>query len=559
MTDSVPETRSIATSQYWRGLGLWNLYFFAKFGLIWVGALDFHPLANLAFAAALLCPLPPLWLHRLRHIVAIPLGAALFYYDTWFPPFSRLIAAHNDIAQFSPEYLLELAQRLVNPDMLAAGIILVVACLFFSQWLRLTGISIVALVYLTVVGLQPPVTTIAAAIRPPATVTVATTPAPQALQGAAPQANTIPSPQSLAPTDENLNAYLNAFYAKEAQRKTNFLALASESVPFDLLVLNICSMSWSDLETVHLRDHPLFAKMDIIFDNFNSATSYSGPAAIRLLRASCGQQPHEKLYEPQSPECFLFENLGKLGFTAELALNHTGFYQDYLKNIHDQGNMPAPAVDTSSLSNPLVAFYGTAIWRDLDVLNRWWQQRQAQGTARTALFYNTITLHDGNRAVMANGGTERIGYQPRAQRMLDDLSTFIDELERSGRRAVVAIVPEHGASLNADRMQIEGMREIPSPSITHVPVALKLVGMKQPHSGSPIHVKGPTSYLALSELAARLANGLAFTSADFNWDALVADLPLTDPVAENSGVVVLTYQGTSYVRMNGASWLPYPR
>jgi cellulose synthase operon protein YhjU len=206
-----------------------------------------------------------------------------------------------------------------------------------------------------------------------------------------------------------------------------------------------------------------------------------------------------------------------------------------------------------------MAFYGTGIWGDLDVLNRWWQQRQTQNISRTATFYNTITLHDGNRAITPAGGTQHIDYQARAQHLLDDLATFLDALERSGRSLLVAIVPEHGAALHGDRMQIAGMREIPSPSITHVPVGLKLVGMKKPHSGPPIHIKSPTSYLALSELVARLSDGLAFTATDLNWDTLTANLPLTAPVAENAGVVVLTYQGAPFVRMNSANWLPYPR
>jgi cellulose synthase operon protein YhjU len=297
MSDSMPVTRSIAASQYWRGLGLWNLYFLAKFGLIGIGALEFHPLANFTFAAVLLYPLPPLWLHRLRNMVAIPIGAALFYYDTWLPPFSRLLAARDDIAGFSFYYLLELIQRLINPDMLAAGVILVVAYLFFSQWLRFTVISVVTLVYLTVVGI-PQANTTAAAISAQTTPAVATTSGVQPPQTVALSAGTTTLSQSFPPTDENLNAYLEAFYNEEKQRKTNFPPLSSQAVPFDLLVLNICSMSWSDLEAVNLLDHPLLAKMDIIFDNFNSATSYSGPAAIRLLRASCGQPSHQKLYEP---------------------------------------------------------------------------------------------------------------------------------------------------------------------------------------------------------------------------------------------------------------------
>ncbi len=44
----------------WRGLGAWNLYFLAKFGLHWSGAMKFDLLLNAVFAAFLLMPLPPL-------------------------------------------------------------------------------------------------------------------------------------------------------------------------------------------------------------------------------------------------------------------------------------------------------------------------------------------------------------------------------------------------------------------------------------------------------------------------------------------------------------------
>src|SRR5690554_6569292 len=101
---------------YWRGLGLWNLYFIAKLALYWAGALNFNALYNLAFAAALLLPLRSLYLHRLRHALMVPVGAALLYYDSWLPPFSRLLA-QPEILKFSPHYLLELMGRLVNWDM----------------------------------------------------------------------------------------------------------------------------------------------------------------------------------------------------------------------------------------------------------------------------------------------------------------------------------------------------------------------------------------------------------------------------------------------------------
>ena len=46
----------------------------------------------------------------------------------------------------------------------------------------------------------------------------------------------------------------------------------------------------------------------------------SGPAAIRLLRASCGQTSHTNLYQPANNDCYLFDNLSKLGFTQQLMM-----------------------------------------------------------------------------------------------------------------------------------------------------------------------------------------------------------------------------------------------
>ena len=53
--------------RYWRGLGGWNLYFLAKFALLWFGYLNFHALPNLVFMAFLLMPIPSPRLHRWRH------------------------------------------------------------------------------------------------------------------------------------------------------------------------------------------------------------------------------------------------------------------------------------------------------------------------------------------------------------------------------------------------------------------------------------------------------------------------------------------------------------
>lgn len=76
----------------WHGLGLWNLYFLAKFMLAWTGHLNLQLLPNLMFAVALLWPVSHPLLRRARTLIAVPVAVALLYQDTWFPPFRHSAA-----------------------------------------------------------------------------------------------------------------------------------------------------------------------------------------------------------------------------------------------------------------------------------------------------------------------------------------------------------------------------------------------------------------------------------------------------------------------------------
>lgn len=218
--------------------------------------------------------------------------------------------------------------------MVGAFFVLLVLWLFISQWLRVT-VFVSAMVVWQAVSPLLPAFTIWPAGQP--TTAAATAPAnvgTNAAAGAAssPASSDIP-PQTEPPTSANLTNWLNGFYAAEQKRKTPFPdQLPADAQPFDLLVINICSLSRSDIEAAGLMDHPLWKHFDIVFKNFNSATSYSGPAAVRLLRASCGQLSHTNLYQPSGADCYLFENLAKLGFNQQLMLGHNGLFGDFLKS-----------------------------------------------------------------------------------------------------------------------------------------------------------------------------------------------------------------------------------
>ena len=539
---------------YWRGLFGWNLYFLVKFGLLWAGYLNFHPMMNLVFMAFLIFPLPNSRLHRWRNWIAIPLGFALFWHDTWLPGPESIMSQGSQIAGFSADYIWDLVTRFINWQMVGAFFVLVVAWLFLNQWIRITVFVVAAMIWVNISPLLPSINLWPTGQATNAT--AATTTAPAAAASSAAASGDTPA-QTAAPTSDNLNAWLNSFYASESKRTTTFPAqLPEDAQPFDLLVINICSLANSDVEAAGLMQHPLWSHFDIRFSNFNSATSYSGPAAIRLLRASCGQPSHTNLYQPAGNQCYLFDNLAKLGFTQHLMLDHNGVFGDFLKEVRENGGMQSPLMDQSKLPVNLLSFDGSPVYDDLAVLDRWLQSPDMPAGGRSATFYNILPLHDGNHY---QGQSKTADYKTRAQKLFDELDDFFTELEKSGRRVMVIVVPEHGAALQGDKMQVSGLRDIPSPSITHVPAAIKFFGMKAPHQGAAIDINQPSSYLAVSELVARAVDGKIFTEDSVDWSAFTGNLPQTAAVSENSNAVVVQYQGKPYVRLNGGSWVPYPQ
>lgn len=151
-----------------------------------------------------------------------------------------------------------------------------------------------------------------------------------------------------------------------------------------------------------------------------------------------------------------------------------------MKEVRENGGMQTELMDQTNLPVILLGFDGSPVYDDTAVLNRWLDVTEKDKNSRSATFYNTLPLHDGNHYP---GVSKTADYKARAQKFFDELDAFFTELEKSGRKVMVVVVPEHGGALKGDRMQVSGLRDIPSPSITDVPVGVKFFGMKAPHQG----------------------------------------------------------------------------
>lgn len=543
-------------ARFWRGLGLWNFYFIAKLLLFWAGYIDFHVYYNLVFAAALVVPLPPLWLHRLRQLVAIPFGVALLYFDSWLPPVKRLIE-QPEVFDFSFDYFLELAARFVNWELIGIGFIAFVLYLFLAQWVRMSVVVCIALLSVSLFqwsghlkGFFQPIQLAlfdsqAGQIQP----------VPSSLN-----TQDVDQPLKEAPPNLSINEVLDneltLFYEYEQDRSIDFQAAQAGAADFDLLFLNICSLSWDDLEVTEQISHPFFNRFDIVFEKFNAGTSYSGPAIKRLLQANCGQQSHQDLYGDQRQECSLFSALQDLGFDTQAALNHDGEFQDFKQGFIDDVALSEPVVP-AHLPITLRGVDQSPIWDDYQTLDYLWEEKlNGPANTRTALLYNSITLHDGNRESTADGGGKSSPFESRVVTLLDQLNRFLDDLEDSGREVLVVLIPEHGAAFKGDRMQISGLRDIPTAKITLVPVGLSFIGAKNKPS-NPLRIEQSSSFLALAELLNRIIAANAFKADQLDWQSLITELPETKLVSENEGVVSIWHNNASFVRIDNRNWVEY--
>ncbi|MDN4574259.1 cellulose biosynthesis protein BcsG [Pandoraea cepalis] len=535
-------------------MGIWNLYFILKLLLLWAGIIGFHVLPNFLFAVLLAIRLRPRWARIGRQVIALPAGAALLYYDSNLPPFARFVEQLPALLQFRFSYLIELLGRFVPTQFWLLLAILTLVYWIVNRWVRVTTFVMLALLIVPLVlrfGALGPVTPVVAA-------TGDTPAALSAGEGATTAGvNEFVSGDGEVPLAANPDAALDGFYTRELTRAVAMPAQVGAGPDFDIIFLHICSLAQDDLDVDNLANLPLLSRFDFVFKNFNSAASYSGPAAIRVLRAGCGQPTHKELYDPAGPQCYVMSDLKQLGFTPSLAMNHDGHFDNFMQEVQQNfGIQGITPFDNTRTRVAMRSFDETPVRSDGDVLQTWWQQRMTMPDKRVALYYNTISLHDGNRLEGSRLPSAQ-SYPIRVKAMFDDFGQFIDTIARSGRKAVVVFVPEHGAALRGSKLQVSGMREVPLPEITHVPVAVKLVGFGNgagASHGTPITISTPTSYLALMTLVSHLIANNPFAGTP-DLASYAADLPQTAFVSANEQTTVMKYGGKQLIRGTDGVWV----
>ena len=523
------------------GLGVWNVYFIIAFALAAFGYIELNLLGNALLMAWLLLPVGPKWLRILRGTLGVAAAAVLLYSESWLPGVDSILANKGGIAGFSLLYMAEFALDFINVKMVGWGLLVFLGYFLVRRYVRVTFFTIVYFL---------------GAVTMPWVQSILPERAPVVTADAGGQTNEAAAPAKTGKADAKaVGEWYDAFLAYEHDRRARFPnGLSEKDTPFDILLLSICSVSNDDLAVSQLDQHPLFKEFNIRFDSFNAATAYSGPALLRLLNGACGQPSHSELYGERRPECEIMTRLGTLGYSQRLLMDHSGEYDNFLQSMRDKAGVTA-TLDNAKYPTRYMGFDDEEIADSLAVLRHWQRTQVKSKAGRTATLINFIALHDGNR-LPGRGRAEP--FKPRAQEMFDNIRTFLRELERSGRKTMVVIVPEHGAAVRGDKIQVPRLRDIPTMRISRVPVMVKFVGLKG-MPNEPIHVTGNTSYLALTSLIGKTLETDYFSKdgGTVPLEQLVHDLPQTNPVSENGTVQTLEYQGREYFRRNGGEWKPY--
>ncbi len=515
-------------------MGYWSLYFIAKLALYADGKIDLHVWLNLALCA-FTALLPTNERQRYaKNLLAGVLALALFYYDSWLPPLQRLLVLAPNLKDFSGSYLLELTGRLIDLQTLLVLLLLTGLYLLLRRKVRMATVAFAGLSVVAVLQLPFWNTPARAAVPAPATTDEAAAP------------------------DQDPDLVLRDFYRQEAKRLVT-PSIGESGSPYDIIIVHVCSLGWDDLDAVGMAGDSFLKRFTVLFTHFSSAASYSGPAAIRLMRANCGQTPEASLYTAPQDNCLLITGLENAGFEPHWLLNHDGHFGNFFDEVTRYGGLSAPLESNAGAQVSQRAFDGTPVLSDYSVLSRWWQGRLRSGNAdRVVLYYNTVSLHDGNRLLGAGSDAQALRFDTRAHRLFADLAHFMDDIRDAHRQAVVIFVAEHGGAVRGERRQIPGLREVPSPLITRVPVGIAFVGDTATPAMPTQRIDTPTSYLALATLLSRITASNPFDAADATVLAgLTADLPSTRSVAENADTVVMEAAGQHLLRNPGGTWSPW--
>lgn len=521
---------------------MWSFYFLAKSYLYFSGFIRIDVLLNLIFLAFVVTPAPKqLTNYRsftiARLLLSMVLGILLLWHDSWFPPPIEAAAFLYQQGIPSFQYIIHFLSGYYKPTETIILFSVLSACYWVRSYKKFT--TAVSAILITIPILMPMV-----------------------WAGKSQEEEFGPRRhQNSVRKVDDIGKFLNTFYEKESERVVQFKSPKSGNSDFDIVILNVCSLSLDDMKEMGMEEDPFFKQFDYLFTNFNSVATYSNPAVIRILQANCGQRRHSDLYTDNTPKaCSLLESLRTMGFDTYFTINHDAKYGGFAEEVKRYGKLDISPLIPSDLAVQKQMFDNSPVYSDFAVLEKWWKLRQSSKSGKAAVYYNTVSLHDGSHMADEKNwwkGDRKKQYEQLVPLLLRDISKFLELIKSSGRNAVVIFIPEHGRALTGSTIQASGLRDIPLPRITKIPVGIKFIGEKfNDATVRQTIISKPASHFAISYMLATFIENSPFGTDGISPEDLVYKIPQTDFVAENQGNIIVGKDNSYFFYGKEKKWIP---
>lgn len=504
---------------------MWSFYFLGKLYLFIKGYIRFNFIFNLLLAIFVFLPLPKDIRYRrtlkaLKLFSGLVFAVLLLWYDSWLPPilYSIRTIIQNGIP--TKEFVVQFLMSSINPWVIGVLLLILLACYFLNKRVTLTPAVIALILIVPLSGLG------------------------------AKKAN-----------KEDIDAYMDTFYKSESVRAVKFEQSKGNGPKFDIILVHICSLAWDDLKFIGLDNHPFLKQFDLLFANFNGATGYSDPSAIRLLLANCGQRSYSGLYQNPPKGCYLLESLREQGYETYSAIDNISTVNKFVDHVINYG-MADPPIETKGIPIKQYNYDNSPLYDDLGLLRKWLEIRQRAGSDKAALYINITSLHGGAHAAGEKQWWDRNEvdrYKRYVLLLFEDLEKFFNDLSATGRNYVILFVPEHGVAMRGSSIQPQGLRDIPLPQITNVPVGIKLIGDGHPPVPEKQElISKPTSYLALAYMLSSYLKAPPFGAGKSFPQDVIDNIPETSFVAENE-IIKVAKKGPDYFMFDkDKKWVKLP-
>ena len=524
-------------------------YFLFKFGLYFMAMSGFDFAFNFVLFLLCLFSFRQKTLNKFYKSFLIIFGLLLLYHDSYLPMFTPQVVYEEKGFSGISELISTFITEYFDFSYFGLFLILFIAIFFLNDFLKITSFVMVGFITVSVLNISA--------------LSVSKEANSQAVQNVVADSADIP-PQIGTADSQSIENYLQTFLELERQRIVTLpSALPEQFTPFDIVIVNICSMATDDIEASNLLKHPLFRTFDFSFETFNSVSSYSTPSSLRLLRSNCGQMTEAQMYKERRSECELITSLEQLGYQSDVYFDHNGKYGDYLKTLHDLGGLKDNIHDLSKLAVKYNAFDGSGIRSDADLFTAYINNVANNGSVNNITFMNLLSLHDGNRLA---GEKKSQSYAPRLKLKSKVLNKgCFKRLDAS----ISSVAMEHGAAIRGDKMQIAKLREIPTDKITRIPVGVSFLSAQRNAVGGGIakahktkRIKGFYSYLAISEIVKRSIEDNVFAnneeeSKTDKIEDIFYDLPQTAFIAESTNAYYMNFQHQDFYKLKGEHWEKY--